>query len=165
VGASASHSVAEISLPSDREIVITRSFAAPSHAVFDAWSTSEWIRRWYGCGSQSMTVCDVDFRVGGRWHWVLRDRDSGTEHSFRGEYREIERPSLLAFTEIYEAFPDSDHVVELRFVERSGRTTMTMRIVHATPADRDAHLRAGMETGVQQMLDRLAAELDGEASG
>ena len=45
------HGSAVVTLPSDREILITRVFDAPAALVFQAWTTPELVRRWWGCES------------------------------------------------------------------------------------------------------------------
>ncbi len=42
------HGSAVVTLPSDREILITRTFDAPASLVFRAWTTPELVRRWWG---------------------------------------------------------------------------------------------------------------------
>ena len=37
-----------ISMPSDREIQMTRVFTAPRHLVFEALTRPELLRRWFG---------------------------------------------------------------------------------------------------------------------
>jgi uncharacterized protein YndB with AHSA1/START domain len=65
---------ATVSMPSDREIVIVRDFAAPKSVVFDAWSKPELVQRWYPCSTLTMPVCEIDLRVGGKWRWLHRSR-------------------------------------------------------------------------------------------
>lgn len=149
--------VANLTLPSDREIVITRDFHAPRRLVFDAWSNREQVPRWYGCREFTMTACEIDLREGGRWRWALLAPD-GVLHTFSGEYREIVRPERLVFTERYEPVPGSDHVVALSFEERAGATpitTMTQRMLYPSSVQRDGHLQSGMERGLQDTLRRL----------
>jgi uncharacterized protein YndB with AHSA1/START domain len=146
---------ATLSLPSDTEILIVRDFDAPKALVFDAWAKPEFIRRWYGCRQFTMTACDVDFREGGKWRWVLRNPEEGVDHAFSGVYREIAYPDRLVFTELYEMVPGSDHVVTLTFDEQNSVTRLTMRIRHQSQQHRDGHLHAGMEPGMQETLDRL----------
>jgi uncharacterized protein YndB with AHSA1/START domain len=104
----------------------------------------------------------MDFREGGAWRWALCD-SKGFEHVFSGNYRVIDRPNELVFTERYEAIPGSDHITALKFEERAGSTTMSMRIVHETKAARDGHLSAGMEWGIQDSLDRMEEIVTGAA--
>ena len=152
----ASRHRATLTLPSDKEIVLVRDFDAPKRAVFAAWSTPELVRRWYGCPDMDVPVCELDFREGGQWRIVLTDQDR-VEHRFSGEYREIAQPDRLVFTERYEAFPDGAHLVTLTFVGEGSITRQTLHILHATAENRDAHLRTGMESGLEQMFTRLEA--------
>ncbi len=53
------------------KVVITRWFDAPRALVFEAMSKPEHVRRWWGLRGSKLLVCDIDFRVGGQWHYVL----------------------------------------------------------------------------------------------
>src|SRR5437899_10054079 len=90
-----------VTTPSEREIVLTRTFDAPRALVFEAWSKSEHVRRWYGCSTHQFIVCDIEFRVGGRYRFTMRAPD-GIEHTMAGVYREIVWPSRIVCTECYE---------------------------------------------------------------
>ncbi|XXT21763.1 SRPBCC family protein [Sorangium sp. So ce429] len=144
-----------LEIRSDREVVITRTFAAPRRIVFDAMTKPEHVKRWYGLRSLTMSVCEIDLRVGGRWRYVLRAPD-GSEHGFTGVYREIERPERVVSTESYEPLgPGHEMVVTATYDERDGKTMLTSRIVYQSQADRDAHLQSGMEAGMRETFERL----------
>jgi uncharacterized protein YndB with AHSA1/START domain len=148
----------------EREIVITRTFAAPRRIVFDAMTKPEYVKRWYGLRVLTMSVCEIDLRVGGRWRYVLRAPD-GSEHGFTGVYREIVRPERVVCTENYEPLrPGHEMLVTATYDERDGKTTLTSRIVYQSQADRDAHLQSGMEAGMRETFDRLAEILPTLAS-
>ena len=151
------HGSAVITLPSDTDILITRVFDAPADPVFQAWTTPELVRRWWGFETSEWLVCDIDLRIGGQWRFVIRD--GGMEVGFHGEYREIVRPHRLVSTEIYEGFPDPDGdgaaLNTMTLDEVDGVTTMTLLVRHARPEHRDAHLASGMEGGLQVSLDRM----------
>jgi uncharacterized protein YndB with AHSA1/START domain len=157
VTATSTSRTATLSLPSDTEILVVRDLPAPRILVFDAWTRPDYVRRWYGCADFAMTVCDVDFREGGRWRWALRNPAEGVEHVFSGEYCESARPERLVFTERYEAVPGSDHVVTLTLTERDGITTLSLHILHQSRQARDGQLQAGMEQGMELSLGRLDA--------
>jgi uncharacterized protein YndB with AHSA1/START domain len=146
---------AKLTLPSDRELVLTRDFNAPRALVFEAWSKPEHVKRWYGLRHLTLPVCEMDFRPGGAWRFVLHDPKEGVDHAFSGEYREITRPERIVFTERYEALPGSDHVVTLTLSERDGRTTLTEHILYQSKEHRDGHVMSGMERGMQETFDRL----------
>ena len=64
----------QVTTPSDLEIVMSRQFEAPRPLVFDAFTRPEHVRRWLGRPQDTMTVCEIDLRIGGawryRWRWV-----------------------------------------------------------------------------------------------
>lgn len=153
---------AEVTLPSDTEILITRSFDAPAALVFDVWTTPEHVRNWWGWETDQMRVCEIDLRVGGAYRFVAGDRDR--EVAFRGVYQEIERPHRLVSTEVYEPYPESESLNTLTLEEDDGVTTMRILVAHQTKEARDATIASGMERGLQHSLDRvdkiLASELE-----
>jgi uncharacterized protein YndB with AHSA1/START domain len=67
------HGTAVITLPSDTEILITRSFDARADLVFKALTTPELVKRWWGFETSEWLVCDIDLREGGQWRFVIRD--------------------------------------------------------------------------------------------
>jgi len=146
---------ARLSLPSDCEILILRSFRAPQLQVFELWTEPRHVRGWYLCPQLSMPVCEIDFRVGGKWRFVTREPGSGVEHPLSGEYREIARPERIVFTQRYEPFPSGEHVVTLRFEERAGATEFTQHILHTSKENRDAHLKSGFASGLDELFERF----------
>ncbi|AEA28406.1 SRPBCC family protein [Pseudonocardia benzenivorans] len=145
---------ATVTLQGDRNIVITREFAAPRHLVWKAYTTPELIKRWW-CGERGeVTLAEVDLRVGGTWRYVMI-ADGGFEVGFHGEYREIETNEKLVMTEVFEGMPDGEALDTVTFTEADGRTTLTMLVEHTVPEHRDAHIGSGMEDGMQEAMDRL----------
>ena len=62
---------ATIDYPADNELIIRRNFDAPRELVFAAITQPEHVREWYGMSTDGMLVCEIDFQVGGKWHYVL----------------------------------------------------------------------------------------------
>jgi uncharacterized protein YndB with AHSA1/START domain len=152
--ASADRARAVVTLPSDTQILIRRVFDVPRHLVYRAWTTPELIKRWWSAKRGTVTVADVDLRVGGTWRWVMMT-DRGFEVAFHGEYKEIVPNERLVFTEVYDAMPEAGSLNTATFVEHNGRTTLTILVDHQTKANRDAHVNSGMEAGLQDALDLL----------
>lgn len=148
-----------VTLPSDREILMTRVFDAPRELVFEAHATPEHVRRWWGQHGTTLPVCEIDFRPGGAYRFVQRGPD-GAEHGFRGEYRDIVPPARLVYTFEYEGLPGHIAVETLTFDEADGKTTLTSRMLFDSNDDRDGMLQSGMEDGASQTMDRLAAYLE-----
>src|SRR3984885_11913465 len=149
-----------VTLPSEREIVFTRTFACPRHLLFEAWTKPEHLRLWYGCEGSSLTLCEADLRPGGQWHRVMRMPD-GSEHPFHGVYREIVPNERLVYTECYEmpAIGSPEWLTTVLFEEVDGLTKLTHSILHKSREIRDGHLQAGMEAGTIQILNRLDAHV------
>ena len=146
-----------IAEPGEPTMALMRVFDAPRRLVFEAHTKPEHVSRWWGRKDHTLCVCEMDFRPGGAWRFVLRGPD-GQEHPFKGVYREIVPPERLVYTFIYDVPGIRDHeaVETLTFEERDGRTTLTNTMVHETVEARDGHLQAGMEAGASETLDRLA---------
>jgi uncharacterized protein YndB with AHSA1/START domain len=145
---------ATVTLPTDEQILITREFDAPRHLVYRAWTTPELVKRWWPGRQGEMTLAEIDLRVGGRWRYVMI-ATGGLEVAFHGEYREIVPNERLVSTEVYEAVPDAEALDTATFAEVDGRTILTVLVEHANMEGRDAHINSGMETGMQEAMDRL----------
>ena len=148
------HGSAVVTLPSDNEILISRSFDAPAELVFDAWTTPELVKRWWAGDRGVVTDAQIDLRVGGRWRWAMTT-NGGFEVAFRGEYREIHRPHRLVRTEVFELFPDDEAIGTLTFEEADGVTTLKILARYPSQEHRDAAIASGMEGGLQTSFDDL----------
>lgn len=152
-----------VTMPSEREIVMVRVFNAPRQLVFDAWTKPEHIARWLGRIGDTMTVCEVDLRVGGAYRFVWRLREGG-EMGVRGWYREVVPSERLVSIETFEG-PYTEQMGGetlnvLTFQERDGKTTVTLTVVYNSREDRDRALQTNMEQGVAESFDRLAELLE-----
>ncbi|MGD0301678.1 MAG: SRPBCC family protein [Bryobacteraceae bacterium] len=150
-----------LTLPTDREIVMTREFNAPARILFEVWTKPEHVRKWYAVRGTTMTVCEIDLRVGGAWRWVVT-HPKGGEIAFSGVFREVDPPRRLQRTEVFESVPGAESLVTLTFDEHDGQTTLTINMLFKSKQDRDICLRSGMELGVKecfQKIDELMAGL------
>jgi uncharacterized protein YndB with AHSA1/START domain len=139
----------------DREIIVTRSFDAPRDLVFLCYSKPELLRRWYGLPDWTMTVCDIDFRVGGKWRFVTRS-PGGFEMGASGIYTEIEAPVRIVNTELYDQdWTGGETIVTLTLIEKDGRTTATTSILYASPEARAGAAASPMATGMEIGFSRL----------
>jgi uncharacterized protein YndB with AHSA1/START domain len=156
----AAPSATSMELRSDREIVITRTFAAPARLVFEAWTRPELVRRWWAPRSHGVSVvsCEADVRAGGRYRYVLGRQ--GQELGFSGHYTEVNPPSRLVYTQIFEpAAAAGEVVVTVTFDEHDGRTRLVAHEVYPSKEAREAALASGMEHGMRETMDQLAALL------
>ena len=150
----------------DRDIVMSREFDAPRHLVYEALTTPALIRRWLGVmEGWSMTVCEVDLRVGGGYRYQWRG-PGGMEMGMRGVYREIVPGERIVSTEAFdESWYPGDAVGTAELTEQRGRTTLTTTIRYSSREARDAVLKSPMESGVAKGYDHLDAVLASRRAG
>jgi len=144
----------EVTTPSDREIRMVRVFDAPRTMVFDAFTKCELLKRWFGPHGFSLSVCEGQFRPGGWWRFVVRGPD-GSEMGMRGTIREMSAPERLVHVETFDDYP-GEALVTTTFVEKGGKTTVTINLLYESKDIRDAVVRSGMEHGAAESYDRLA---------
>lgn len=158
---------AQVDLPSDHEVRVTRSFEAPRELVYKAYTTPSLVRRWLlGPPGWTMPVCEMDVRVGGRYRWRWRSEEDGKEFGFHGTFEEVEPLRKLVHTEYYDAGDvggdmGSGAQVTVELVEDAGITTMTTLMDFGTKEARDAAMSTGMTDGMEmsyRRFDELLAE-------
>lgn len=132
------HGTAVREYPSELEIVTTRLFDAPIALVFSVLTKPEHVRRYGATGGDRMTVCEIDLRVGGGFHSVFVTPD-GTECSFRGTYLEIDPPTRLVNSWLFEGWPDAWATETYDLSEVNGVTTMRLTLAFRDEAGR-AHM-------------------------
>src|SRR6476619_1877040 len=128
--AATSSGTATVTLPTERQILITREFDAPRHLVYKAWTTPELVKRWWNAKRGEVTIAEIDLRVGGTWRWVMIAHGE-IEVGFHGEYREIVPNERIVSTEVFEGMPDAESQAALDTVtlaETDGRTRLTILV-------------------------------------
>jgi uncharacterized protein YndB with AHSA1/START domain len=120
----------------NKTLRIQRTFQAPAEAVFDAWTSEEVLRRWWQTERGFETSeAEVDLRVGGDVRVVMRDPDKDVEYGGGGKYTEIDPPTRLAFTWLWDG-DTRRTLIEIDFEETDGATTV--RFSHSDLWDEEA---------------------------
>lgn len=144
-----------VEFPSDLEILVTREFDAPIGLVFDVFTKVEHVRKTFAPYGETVTVCSIDLRVGGDYHYVFVT-DEGKEMSFRGTYLEVDPPTRVVNTWRYEGWTDADAVETIELSESEGGTTVSWLLTFRDEAGR-AHM--DRYDGIQSNFDNIAAYL------
>jgi uncharacterized protein YndB with AHSA1/START domain len=145
-----------------RSVVIERLVDAPVELVFRCWTDATHLARWWAPHGFTNPVCEVDARVGGAWHIVMRGPD-GTEYPCGGVYREIVPAERLVFTNIATDAAGKavlDGLTTVGFAPADGKTKLTVSTRAIALFDFAMAYLAGMEVGWTQSLERLDAEVD-----
>lgn len=145
-------------------LVITRTFEAPRALVWRMFSDPAHLARWWGPAGYTNPVCQLDFRLGGRWHNVMRS-PTGEEYPVDVEFTEIVPPERIAWVNappvgaVWGDNPPPSFLRTITLTEVHGRTTLTMRAEFASAADLERARRRGFIEGTRQSYERLAALL------
>jgi len=143
--------------PTDRELVIARTFNGPSRVVFDAWTKPELLKRWWAPRSLGVSLfsCDADVRVDGAYRYVF-GRAADAPMAFSGVYTKVSPPSCLVYTQMFEAAREAgEAIVTATFDEQHGKTHLVLHSLYPTKQALDGALAAGMERGMRETMDQL----------
>ena len=132
---------------------VRRTIRAPRQRVFDAWTRAEEVKRFHACGTDKVSLAEIDLRVGGAFR-VHMKQAAGNEHRVSGIYREIDPPRKVVYT--WSVDGDSivkDTLVTVEFHERGDATEVVLRHAIADDTERAQHIE-----GWKLILDKLEAE-------
>jgi uncharacterized protein YndB with AHSA1/START domain len=146
---------------SDRELAVTRTFDAPRHLVFEAWSKPELFQRWWVPKSVGMTLvsCDMDVRTGGTYRLVFSHPMADQPMAFFGTYKEVTPNKRIVWTN---EESDEGAVTTVTFEETGGKTLVTLHELYPTTAALEEAL-AGSAEGLPEQFAQLDELLAGGA--
>jgi uncharacterized protein YndB with AHSA1/START domain len=159
---------AQVNLPSDHEVRVTRQFRAPRELVYRAYTTPELVKRWLlGPPGWTMPVCEMDLCVGGEFVWRWRNSESGAEFGFHGTFQEVSPPARIVHTEFYDPGDVGGDMGEgaqitVDLTEVNGVTTLAILMDYYSKEARDAAMSTGMTDGMEmsyRLLDDLIEEV------
>ncbi|MDF2960386.1 MAG: ATPase [Paenibacillus sp.] len=160
-----------ISKVEGNELILERVFDAPRELVFKAFSEAEHLKHWWGPRGWTLTVCNVDFRPGGVWHYCMKciDENQGDFYGYeswgKAIYREIVKSEKIVYVSYFsdadgneaEGMPSSQ--VTMTLVEHEGKTKLVSRAQYASAEALKTVMEMGMEQGITETWDRLAEHL------
>ena len=135
--------------------------------MFAAFTDPALIPEWWGPHGTTTTVDQMDVEAGGGWRYVTRTED-GSEHGFRGTYREVSPPERIVPTFEWEGMPGHVSVDTSVFEDLGdGRTKIVTTSLFHTDEERDGMIASGMEGGAERDLrpPRRAARAQGLTPG
>jgi uncharacterized protein YndB with AHSA1/START domain len=142
----------------DREIAATRIFDAPRAFVWKAWTDTEHVAQWWGPNGFTNTIHEMNVSPGGIWRFMMHGPD-GTDYPNKIVFIEVVEPERLVYMHGDEGDPDQFHVT-VTFAAQGGKTSLTMRSVFRTAAERDYVVeKFGAIDGMNQTLSRLTEHL------
>ncbi len=146
-------------------LTLERVFNAPQELVFSMWTATEKLKQWWLPGEGwTLAHSEMDFREGGKWHYMMKGPDDGSEYANMESwgimtYLEIDPPDKIvcedSFTdvsgEINKEMPTSKTTIEF---STQGNAT---RVISTTTFGSEQELQQSVEMG---MLEGVAATYD-----
>ena len=142
-------------------LIIERVFEAHPSLMFDVWSDCKHLKHWWGPKEWPMDECEIDFRVGGTWHFCLRGPNEGDESWGIAVYKEINKPKKIVYQD---NFSDKDGdineempgmLVTVEFHDYQGKTRVTSTTLFDTPETRKKVVEMGAVEGMSSSMERL----------
>jgi uncharacterized protein YndB with AHSA1/START domain len=154
---------AQVTLPSDCEVRVTRQFNAPRQLVWDAHTKADLVTKWMlGPPGWSMPVCEMDVRPGGAYKWRWQSDEDGKQFGFHGTFGEVKAPVRLTHDEYYDPgdvggdMPSNDPaLITLDLSESGGVTTLVCTMRFSSKEARDGAVSTGMTDGMEMGYARL----------
>tara|TARA_R110000868_G_scaffold2793_5_gene19321 strand:- start:2787 stop:3269 length:483 start_codon:yes stop_codon:yes gene_type:complete len=143
-----SNTVAEVK-PS---LTIKRRIKADPAAVFAAWTDAEKIKHWWGPDGMTAFLAEIEPRVGGRFHLVMKGTD-GEVNDANGVFKEFVPNEKFVMSWYWITTPE--RVSQLSITVKADGNETILTLLHEQFADEAA--RDGHNRGWTQALDKLVA--------
>lgn len=149
-------------------LTIRREFLAGRPLVWDCYTKSELLDRWFAPKPLSTKTKSMDFREGGHWHYAMIE-PNGTEYWGWTDYHTIQPVDYYTSTD---AFCDAEGTINENLPRAEWRVTFTDKgdnalvetvVTYKSLADLETVIQMGMEQGLMatlEKLDELLQQLD-----
>lgn len=146
------------------DLVFERVVDAPRDLVWAAWTTPEYLKKWFTPAPWTTAECEIDLRPGGIFRTLMRSPE-GQDYPHTGCYLEVVPNERLVWTEMLEAgfrpaagpkeVPAFTAVITLA-AQGSG-TKYTALVMHRDEAGRAQHEEMGFHDGWGAAFEQLVA--------
>ncbi len=148
-----------------KEITIVRTIDAPRERVWQAWTDSAQLAKWWGPNGVAIPTSEVDARVGGTLYIVmLAGKElgalAGQKWPMKGTFTEVIEHEKLVFTN--NALDEAGNVLltgvaTVTFEDESGKTKLTVTASAEGDKPGTDMMLQGMDAGWNQQLDKLGS--------
>lgn len=141
-------------------ITVTREFDAERQMVWDCYTKSELLDRWFAPKPFTTKTKSMDFSEGGHWHYAMVDPE-GNEYWCRMDYETIN--PIDAYTGL-DGFSDESGAInpdlpratwDAQFKDKGERTVVETLVQYGSLKDLETVIGMGMEEGLKSTLERL----------
>lgn len=154
-----------MNLNPETDLTFTRTIGAPANLLWECWTTPKHIKAFFMPKPHSVTDCEIDLRVGGKFNTTFNIYGDVIENE--GVFLEVVEGERLVFTDTYSegwkpaADPFMTAIIEFED-DGTGGTTYTATARHRTKEARRSHEEMGFFDGwgtVATQLESYAKSL------
>ena len=143
------------------DLILERVIDVPRELVWKAWTTPEYVTKWFTPAPWQTVDCRIDPRPGGLFYTVMRSPE-GEDYPNIGCFLEVVENEKLVWTDaLLEGYRPADKVgfmTAFLLLEAHGSgTKYTAIAIHPTEAGRKQHEEMGFHEGWGAALDQLVA--------
>ena len=149
-----------ISTTPDSEIVSSRILNAPRELVYKAWANHDHLKNWWGPSGFTNTFLEFDFRVGGRWRFIMHGPDKGN-YPNDCEFIKIDPLKLIA----WKRHSKPHFQVVAKFEESGSHKTLVVLKMLFNNSEECGKLKPFVVDKNEENLDRLETELASMMTG
>lgn len=141
-------------------LTVKREFAARRALVWDCYTKSELLDRWFAPKPLTTKTKSMDFRPGGHWHYAMID-PNGAEYWGWVDYKTIAPRENYTSTD---AFSDESGAInpnlpradwKVTFLDEGDHARVVTVVTYASPEDLQKVIDMGMKDGLASTLERL----------
>ena len=138
---------------SKRMLTIKRTFSVPRKLVWEAWTKPEHIVQWWGPKGMLIKVIEHNFKVGGKWKYIMPMPD-GNEVTSEGEYSDIVEHEKIVTSANFKPMTEGV-ILHVLFEENGDKTDFTFSVIHPTEEYCKQQEKMGFYNGWGSAFDRL----------
>lgn len=144
----------------DNSILVVRELAAPLAMVWDAWTKSNLLDKWWAPKPYEAKTKSMDFKEGGSWLYAMVGPENDI-HRCRADFNKITTHSSIEWTDAF-CHEDWQPNMEqprscwtIQFSEVHGITTVSITIRHENADDMAMLIKMGFKEGFTMALGNL----------
>lgn len=141
-------------------LTIRREFMAERQLVWDCYTQSELLDRWFAPAPLTTITKSMDFSESGHWHYAMVE-PNGTEYWGYTEYLKIRPVDYYTATDAFsnengdinQNLPCAEWLVT--FLDKGKNTLVETVVTYKSLTDLEKVVEMGMESGMSITLDKL----------
>ena len=137
----------------NRTLTIEKTFNAPLKLVWEAWTQSNHILKWWAPQGMDINVIEHDFRISGKWMYSM-PMPNGNEFVSEGTYQDIIEFKKIVTSADFKPMTEGVEI-HVSFEEDGNQTKFKFSVIHPTEEYCKQQEEMGFYNGWGSTLDRF----------